>query len=188
MSGHPEYPIRHGVPAMDRCKCGGVLHWHAAAPYGCDDCDCAGFVLDEDWRAPEREPAQDEVTLEWREELVKVGRGFRRVWRIKNPKPSQLAGRVWAYSRGGPVIFELEMPMTSTLQDGFRTVELFQNFLDDRETLSRECPTNHFAPDGKAWDEGSRNVSGTAAYFTCKFCPDCGAPLDDPKGEKEVSE
>ena len=49
---HPEYPIRHGAPAMDRCKCGGVRHWHAMAPYGCDDCACTGFVLDEDWRAP----------------------------------------------------------------------------------------------------------------------------------------
>ena len=42
----------------------------------------------------------------------------------------------------------------------------------------RECPTNHFAPDGKAWDEGSRNVSGTSDYFTCAFCPDCGADLE----------
>jgi hypothetical protein len=45
---HPDYPIRHGVPAMDRCICGGVRHWHA--PDGCDDCDCRGFVLDENWR------------------------------------------------------------------------------------------------------------------------------------------
>jgi len=47
---HPTYPIRHGAPAMDRCTCGGVRHWHAVAPYGCDDCECTEFVLDENWR------------------------------------------------------------------------------------------------------------------------------------------
>ena len=49
---HPEYPIRHGIPAMDRCTCGGVRHWHAVVPYGCDDCGCTEFILDEDWRPP----------------------------------------------------------------------------------------------------------------------------------------
>lgn len=31
---------------MDRCKCGGVRHWHAIAPRGCDDCECREFVVD----------------------------------------------------------------------------------------------------------------------------------------------
>ena len=31
---------------MDRCVCGGVRHWHAREPYGCDDCDCKQFSLD----------------------------------------------------------------------------------------------------------------------------------------------
>lgn len=43
---HPDYPVRHGDPAMDRCTCSGVRHWHALAPYGCDDCECKKFVLD----------------------------------------------------------------------------------------------------------------------------------------------
>ena len=43
---HPDYPVRPGNPAMDRCTCGGVRHWHALAPRGCDDCDCREFVLD----------------------------------------------------------------------------------------------------------------------------------------------
>jgi hypothetical protein len=47
---HPDYPIRHGIPAMDRCICGGVRHWHAVAPYGCDDCECTEFTLNENWR------------------------------------------------------------------------------------------------------------------------------------------
>jgi len=49
---HPDYPIRHGIPSMDRCICGGVRHWHAVAPYGCDDCPCEEFTLDENWRPP----------------------------------------------------------------------------------------------------------------------------------------
>lgn len=49
---HPTYPIRHGIPAMDRCICGGVRHWHAESPNGCDDCDCEAFYLDESWRPP----------------------------------------------------------------------------------------------------------------------------------------
>lgn len=52
MSDHPTYPIRHGIPAMDRCICGGVRHWHAVEPNGCDDCDCEAFYLDESWRPP----------------------------------------------------------------------------------------------------------------------------------------
>ena len=56
MNEHPTYPIRHGVPAMDRCICGGVRHWHALAPNGCDDCDCEEFALDESWRAPVEPP------------------------------------------------------------------------------------------------------------------------------------
>ena len=52
MIKHPDYPIRHGVPAMDRCVCGGVRHWHAPAPHGCDDCPCEDFELDENWRPP----------------------------------------------------------------------------------------------------------------------------------------
>ena len=70
MSTHPDYPIRHGVPAMDRCKCGGVRHWHAMPPYGCDDCACTEFVLDEDWRAPDREPAQLLWTLKQIENVL----------------------------------------------------------------------------------------------------------------------
>lgn len=40
---HPEYPPECGDPAMDRCICGGVKHWHADPPLGCDDCVCEKF-------------------------------------------------------------------------------------------------------------------------------------------------
>jgi hypothetical protein len=47
MNAHPDYPVRPGEPAMDRCTCGGVRYWHAPAPRGCDDCEeCHEFVLD----------------------------------------------------------------------------------------------------------------------------------------------
>ena len=45
---HPDYPVRRGDPPMDRCVCGGVRHWHAPVPRGCDDCDCVEFVIAED--------------------------------------------------------------------------------------------------------------------------------------------
>ncbi len=41
---HPDYPIRRHDREMDRCVCGGVRHWHAKEPHGCDDCECEGFV------------------------------------------------------------------------------------------------------------------------------------------------
>ena len=41
---HPDYPPPSGDPQGDRCICGGIRHWHAVAPYGCDDCDCAEFT------------------------------------------------------------------------------------------------------------------------------------------------
>ena len=40
---HPDYPPHNGDPEADRCVCGGIRHWHAVAPYGCDDCDCTEF-------------------------------------------------------------------------------------------------------------------------------------------------
>ena len=49
MTHHPEYPPHNGDPQADRCICGGIRHWHAVAPYGCDDCDCNTFLaLDDD--------------------------------------------------------------------------------------------------------------------------------------------
>jgi hypothetical protein len=45
---HPDYPIRRGDQPMDRCVCGGVRHWHAPVPRGCDDCNCVEFVIAED--------------------------------------------------------------------------------------------------------------------------------------------
>lgn len=41
---HPTYPPANGDPQGDRCVCGGIRHWHARAPYGCDDCDCTAFT------------------------------------------------------------------------------------------------------------------------------------------------
>ena len=43
MTKHPDYPSPNGDPQGDRCVCGGIRHWHAVAPYGCDDCDCTEF-------------------------------------------------------------------------------------------------------------------------------------------------
>lgn len=45
---HPDYPPPNGDPSGDRCICGGIRHWHAVAPYGCDDCDCTGFLTPTD--------------------------------------------------------------------------------------------------------------------------------------------
>lgn len=44
---HPDYPPHNGDPQADRCICGGIRHWHAVAPYGCDDCDCTEFRAEE---------------------------------------------------------------------------------------------------------------------------------------------
>ena len=41
---HPDYPPPNGDPSGDRCICGGIRHWHAVAPYGCDDCPCTEFT------------------------------------------------------------------------------------------------------------------------------------------------
>ena len=45
MSTHPDYSACTFPPGGgDRCVCGGVRHWHAAPPYGCDDCkECTAF-------------------------------------------------------------------------------------------------------------------------------------------------
>ena len=54
MTAHPDYPQDRGTPQGDRCTCGGIRYWHAAAPYGCDDCDCAMFTpeaADDGWDA-----------------------------------------------------------------------------------------------------------------------------------------
>ena len=48
MTHHPDYPPANGDPQGDRCICGGIRHWHAVAPYGCDDCDCRAFLSTED--------------------------------------------------------------------------------------------------------------------------------------------
>ena len=85
MNEHPTYPIRHGVPAMDRCICGGVRHWHALAPNGCDDCDCEEFALDESWRAPVEPPvlsraAIDEMIKTVRVELGQEGFNIDKPW------------------------------------------------------------------------------------------------------------
>ena len=46
---HPDYfhatrrdPTK---PNHDPCVCGGIRHWHAVKPHGCDDCPCTEFVL-----------------------------------------------------------------------------------------------------------------------------------------------
>lgn len=80
MNSHPSYPIRHGVPAMDRCVCGGVRHWHGAAPYGCDDCEsCTEFTLNEDWRPPVR---SDLVSVERLVEVLELlDNTSTRVWK-----------------------------------------------------------------------------------------------------------
>ena len=44
MTAHPNYPPHNGDPQADRCVCGGIRHWHAIAPYGCDDCSCEAFT------------------------------------------------------------------------------------------------------------------------------------------------
>ena len=59
------------------------------------------------------------------------------------------------------------------------------------EPLSGECPTGHVAPNGQKWDdfewficEGGEDYekwTATDDGIIYKFCPDCGAPLDDPK-------
>lgn len=48
---HPDYgpgpqsiDMYHGVPGNTRCVCGGIAHWHAVAPHGCDDCRCERFI------------------------------------------------------------------------------------------------------------------------------------------------
>ena len=51
---HPDYPVRHGDPAMDRCECGGVRYLHAPEPYGCDDCPCREFSIDPEATAKAR--------------------------------------------------------------------------------------------------------------------------------------
>ena len=68
---HPNYPVRKGDPALDRCVCGGVRHWHAVEPHGCDDCPCDEFRLDEEatanlkyeFRAEVLEPLGPHVSL-----------------------------------------------------------------------------------------------------------------------------
>jgi len=42
---HPDYSACTFPPGGgDRCACGGVRHWHASPPYGCDDCkECTAF-------------------------------------------------------------------------------------------------------------------------------------------------
>ena len=57
MTTHPDYPPHNGDPQADRCVCGGIRHWHAVAPYGCDDCDCIEFT-----RSPNGNPAVGETT------------------------------------------------------------------------------------------------------------------------------
>lgn len=44
MTAHPDYPPANGDPEGDRCVCSGIRHWHAVAPYGCDDCECSTFL------------------------------------------------------------------------------------------------------------------------------------------------
>lgn len=45
---HRAYPIRRGDRRYERCTCGGVRHFHAPAPNGCDDCEeCSEFTLAE---------------------------------------------------------------------------------------------------------------------------------------------
>lgn len=50
---HPDYSrvsgrwttdMNHGVPGDTKCVCGGIAHWHAPSPDGCDDCPCTRFV------------------------------------------------------------------------------------------------------------------------------------------------
>ena len=40
---HPGYHPDETKPGGDRCVCGGIRHWHAPAPWGCDDCPCTEF-------------------------------------------------------------------------------------------------------------------------------------------------
>lgn len=48
---HPDYrPVAayavnniHGVSGNTPCTCGGIAHYHAIAPHGCDDCSCTEF-------------------------------------------------------------------------------------------------------------------------------------------------
>lgn len=47
MTTHPDYPPHNGDPQTDRCVCGGIRHWHAVDPHGCDDCDCTSFQSSE---------------------------------------------------------------------------------------------------------------------------------------------
>jgi hypothetical protein len=77
MTAHPDYPTGPS-PELDRCTCGGVRHWHARAPYGCDDCPCAQFVLATD-QCPDcgRPPAEhwtlrmtDEEMATWKDSTV----------------------------------------------------------------------------------------------------------------------
>ena len=297
MSEHPEYPIRHGVPAMDRCKCGGVRHWHAMPPYGCDDCDCAEFVLDEDWRepdrsdtelqalvdeqaddemlwfqvttvpeaylqqelrrlhaaienwrAPEREPAREEVTLDWHfypdngqwwtvrkpwsihveRDANSYGDGTKRIAPAKlegsiymgcesTAGAKQLAQRLQNVLDGAPVesvLIDVKMPLKWV--EMWAKDEPWNNpnlgvycqsedvvIYRCRDALLakfgavaqvRECPTGHVAPNGQKWDdfewficEGGEDYekwTATDDGIIYAFCPDCGAPLDDPKGDK----
>ena len=172
---HPDYPIRHGVPVMAHCTCGGVRHWHAAAPYGCDDCDCAGFVLDEDWCAPEREPAQDETYSP--QDLQRVYSLVREIqWRhVESDDPSDVTDECRECFGGIPC-------WTRHKADEIVAILDFENLsVPSGEPLSGECPTNHIAPDGKPWAD----CSDPRTQLQLKFCPDCGAPLDDPKGETQ---
>lgn len=43
---HPDYHADPSIAEGARCVCGGIRHWHAAPPYGCDDCDCIEFRED----------------------------------------------------------------------------------------------------------------------------------------------
>jgi hypothetical protein len=53
---HPDYSGRTFPPGGgDRCTCGGVRHWHAKPPSGCDDCECSEFT------AAPLEPTEVEV-------------------------------------------------------------------------------------------------------------------------------
>lgn len=41
---HPDYRSDPNTFSGERCECGGIRHWHAPSPYGCDDCDCTAFT------------------------------------------------------------------------------------------------------------------------------------------------
>ena len=47
------------------------------------------------------------------------------------------------------------------------------------ERLSGECPTHHTSASGDKW------VNTSWSSRPVFHCPDCGAPLDDTKGETE---